>query len=312
MDVIISCSLLAALPYPTLSVIVTVFVRLIHPCNCNCNCSDAAKIHKNIAENIEASHRDAMKPFFAACAYHHSLAAVEFPEERAKTFMCFTKAADEALSRAAHALAADHCRGAVDWARSLDELHLINRVVQKALTDLNRKQTTSHNFSLRRNSGPSPVSTSNSQSSPTRGGTNSCHTTAEQTGIAGEREIFTGLQQEISQKILELGSAAKTAADLADQKRQAKFSASGKSGRQIVMLNSASNNFKLSYVDSKPHKEDNPKSVTARFTDKFTFRQPRSNSYDQDLGDPDRLNGVEEEEEEDAFDQNGKENCVIM
>lgn len=225
--------------------------------------------------------------------------------------MYSTKAADEALSRAAYTTVYEQCMQALELSSSAEELHMLDKVVNKTLSDLDmksaREKNSEESVSL---SLPKSLSRNSHGGHGSKGGGTADHDTAS------DILAFTDLHIQITTKMLEYGlnpfgqndgSASASAGEISPPAPAlGKAVANGRSGRMLTVLTDADKaKFKLSYTDLKPVRTIRRKSVadkiTDRIADKFTFVDKKV------VGARGLVTG--EPQDGDAAD---KEACIIM
>jgi len=258
--------------------------------------------------------------------------------------MYYAKAADEGLSRAAYHTAHGQCTHAVELTVCAAELHVLDKIVHKALYDLDIKrrrdkdEETSINLSL-----PKSVTKSLNNNSHSNNSNAAKTLGVDEHDAVTDIQAFTKLLLQITTKLLEFdvnvnddtagdntpGRADDTPAIAGDNTPGGaddntpggtalkKPLTNGKSGRVLTMLNGADKaKFKLSYTDLKPTRTKRRKSVadsiTDRIANKFTFQEKKP-ATKQPNGTSTILSGqLIEEVENEEIDEDEKESCVIM
>jgi len=101
--------------------------------------SDALRVHHGTAQFIEKHYSADLRPYYGQLSYHYKLSL----GERAAAFKYSVKAADQAISRGAFAKGLEFCSGALEMAKTCNELDVFSVVISRGYEDLRLGDTSS-------------------------------------------------------------------------------------------------------------------------------------------------------------------------
>eukprot|EP00981_Chlorochromonas_danica_P003669 scaffold681_cov173-Ochromonas_danica.AAC.32 len=110
--------------------------------------TDSALVHQTIAECIEVSQSDNLRPFYPMLAYHYKKSGVEYREQ---AFKYELKSADQAIAEGAFVEGLEFAKSALSIAEIQAELYILLDVLNAGLEDM------AYNLNNRSFNQPSPV-----------------------------------------------------------------------------------------------------------------------------------------------------------